>query len=64
MNFKTLTNLFFGTTDLFFEAKKRGLKDWPIGAFAPIDKKYGKEGYFVLDNTIDDGDILIDTVKE
>ena len=63
MNFFTMNRLFSGTIDVFHAAKKRGTKDWPIGAFASTCHKYGPNGYFVLDNSLADGEVCIDTTK-
>ena len=63
MNFKTMISIFNNLTDIFYEAKERGSSDWPIGAFALIGSKYGKESYFTLDNSLIDGDVCIDTKK-
>jgi len=64
INFFTMNKLFSGTIDVFYAAKERGTKDWPIGAFGQVDKKYGPEGYFVIDNSLSDGEIYIDTIKK
>ena len=64
MNFWTMNRLFAGTINIFYEGKARGTKGWPIGAFGQLDRKFGKDGYFVLDNTLADGEVDIDTAKK
>ena len=63
MNFWTMNRLFSGTFDVFNEGKERGTKDWPLGAFGQIDRTYGQDGYIMIDNTLADGEVCIDTAK-
>lgn len=64
MNFWTMYMVFAGTFDSFFDAPERGTQEWPLGAFGKLSRHYGGDGYFVIDNTIGDGQILVDTEKK
>lgn len=65
MNLFTMNRIFSGTIDVFYAAREeKGAKDWPIGAFGPLHKKYGENSYFVLDNSLSDGEVCIDTIRK